>query len=89
MLHINLSTEYVNRYDSNSLKTKDRRSKFIAIFTVILALIPMAFVSGKMGPFKAPIHFNAPLAMLTSLIIAYTVVTYLADHWLKKHRSYL
>ncbi|CAM2925073.1 multidrug efflux system, subunit C [Legionella steigerwaltii] len=62
----------------------------IATFTVILALIPMAFVSGMMGPFMAPIPFNAPLAMLTSLIIAYTVVPYLAYQWLKtKHRSYL
>lgn len=55
----------------------------IATFTVILALIPMAFVSGMMGPFMGPIPFNAPLAMLTSLIIAYTVVPYLAYRWLK------
>ncbi len=56
----------------------------IATFTVILALIPMAFVSGMMGPFMAPIPFNAPLAMLTSLLIAYTVVPYLAYRWLKR-----
>ncbi|KTD69022.1 hydrophobic/amphiphilic exporter-1 (mainly G- bacteria), HAE1 family [Legionella steelei] len=55
----------------------------IATFTVILALIPMAFVSGMMGPFMGPIPFNAPLAMLVSLIIAYTVVPYLAYRWLK------
>lgn len=55
----------------------------IATFTVILALLPMAFVSGMMGPFMAPIPFNAPLAMLVSLIIAYTVVPYLAYRWLR------
>jgi multidrug efflux pump subunit AcrB len=55
----------------------------IATFTVMLALIPMAFVSGMMGPFMSPIPFNAPLAMFTSLIIAYTVVPYLAYRWLK------
>ena len=55
----------------------------IATFTVILALIPMAFVSGMMGPFMSPIPFNAPLAMFTSLIIAYTVVPYLGYRWLK------
>lgn len=55
----------------------------IATFTVILALIPMAFVTGMMGPFMGPIPFNAPLAMLISLIIAYTVVPYLSYRWLK------
>ncbi|MDR3492115.1 MAG: efflux RND transporter permease subunit [Gammaproteobacteria bacterium] len=55
----------------------------IATFTVILALIPMAFVTGMMGPFMSPIPFNAPLSMLVSLIIAYTVVPYLAYRWLK------
>lgn len=58
----------------------------IATFTVILALIPMAFVTGMMGPFMAPIPFNAPIAMLASLIIAYTVVPYVAYRWLK-HKS--
>ncbi len=56
----------------------------IATFTVILALLPMGFVTGMMGPFMAPIPFNAPLAMLISLIIAYTVVPYLAYRWLRK-----
>ncbi|MBU6420550.1 MAG: efflux RND transporter permease subunit [Gammaproteobacteria bacterium] len=55
----------------------------IATFTVILALIPMAFVSGMMGPFMAPIPFNAPIAMLVSLLIAYTIVPYVAYRWLK------
>jgi len=56
----------------------------IATFTVMLALIPMAFVSGMMGPFMSPIPFNAPLAMFVSLIIAYTVVPYLAYRVLKR-----
>ncbi|MDE1887241.1 MAG: efflux RND transporter permease subunit, partial [Gammaproteobacteria bacterium] len=49
---------------------------------------PMAFVTGMMGPFMAPIPFNAPIAILTSLIIAYTIVPYVAYRWLKsKARS--
>lgn len=56
----------------------------IATFTVILALLPMAFVGGMMGPFMGPIPFNAPVAMFVSLIIAYTVVPYLAYKWLRK-----
>ncbi|MGD8383977.1 MAG: efflux RND transporter permease subunit, partial [Lysobacterales bacterium] len=56
----------------------------VATFTVILALIPMAFVTGMMGPFMGPIPFNAPIAMLASLVIAYTVVPYVAYRWLKR-----
>ncbi len=56
----------------------------IATFTVMLALLPMAFVGGMMGPFMAPIPFNAPLAMFVSLLIAYSVVPYLAYRWLRK-----
>ena len=43
----------------------------LATFTVILAFLPMLWVSGMMGPYMAPIPFNVPVAMLVSLIIAY------------------
>lgn len=56
----------------------------VATFTVILALIPMAFVTGMMGPFMMPIPFNAPIAMLASLFIAYSVVPYVAYRWLRR-----
>ncbi len=56
----------------------------VATITVILALVPMAFVTGMMGPFISPIPFNAPIAMITSLLIAYSVVPYLARRWMKK-----
>ncbi|MDE3021541.1 MAG: efflux RND transporter permease subunit [Pseudomonadota bacterium] len=63
------------------------RPTIIATFTVILALIPMAFVTGMMGPFMQPIPFNAPIAMLASLIIAYTAVPYLAYRWTNKKKE--
>ena len=60
------------------------RPTIIATFTVMLALLPMGFVSGMMGPFMAPIPFNTLAAMFISLLIAYTVVPYLAYLWLGK-----
>jgi multidrug efflux pump subunit AcrB len=42
----------------------------LATFTVIAALLPMAFVSGLMGPYMSPIPINASLGMLISLAIA-------------------
>ncbi|MDR3368457.1 efflux RND transporter permease subunit [Rhodoferax sp.] len=54
----------------------------IATITVILAFIPMAFVTGMMGPFMRPIPLNVPVAMLTSLLMAYMVVPWAANRWL-------
>jgi multidrug efflux pump subunit AcrB len=54
----------------------------IATIAVILAFIPMAFVTGMMGPFMRPIPFNVPVAMIASLLIAYMVVPWAANRWL-------
>ena len=45
----------------------------LATFTVIAALLPMAFVTGLMGPYMSPIPINASLGMLISLSIAFVV----------------
>ncbi|MBB1074638.1 efflux RND transporter permease subunit [Rhodoferax sp. 4810] len=50
----------------------------LATFTVIAALLPMAFVSGLMGPYMSPIPINASLGMAISLFIAFTITPWLA-----------
>jgi multidrug efflux pump subunit AcrB len=42
----------------------------LATFTVIAALLPMAFVSGLMGPYMGPIPINASMGMVISLAVA-------------------
>jgi multidrug efflux pump subunit AcrB len=42
----------------------------LATFTVIAALLPMAFVSGLMGPYMSPIPINSSMGMLISLAVA-------------------
>ncbi|KUJ74618.1 transporter [Thiomicrospira sp. XS5] len=56
----------------------------VATFAVILAFIPMLFVTGMMGPFMAPIPFNVPVAMIASLVIAYILVPYASYRFLGK-----
>ncbi|WP_373020442.1 efflux RND transporter permease subunit [Thiomicrorhabdus sp.] len=56
----------------------------VATLAVILAFIPMLFVTGMMGPFMAPIPFNVPVAMIASLVVAYILVPYAAYRWLGK-----
>ncbi|RUO72216.1 AcrB/AcrD/AcrF family protein [Pseudidiomarina sediminum] len=55
----------------------------LATFTVIAALLPMAFVSGLMGPYMSPIPINASMGMVLSLIIALTVTPWLARHLMR------
>ncbi len=57
----------------------------LATFTVIAALLPMAFVSGLMGPYMRPIPINASVGMLISLLIALTVTPWLAYKLLSRH----
>ena len=50
----------------------------LATFTVIAALLPMAFVTGLMGPYMSPIPINASMGMLISLVVAFVVTPWLA-----------
>ncbi|MEO8345854.1 MAG: efflux RND transporter permease subunit [Betaproteobacteria bacterium] len=50
----------------------------LATLTVIAALLPMAFVTGLMGPYMGPIPINASMGMVISLAIAFTVTPWLA-----------
>jgi len=58
----------------------------LATFTVIAALLPMAFVSGLMGPYMRPIPVGASAAMLFSLLVAFIVSPWLSYIVLKNVR---
>ncbi|MBF0298272.1 MAG: efflux RND transporter permease subunit [Oligoflexia bacterium] len=45
----------------------------LATLTVIMAIMPMAFVGGLMGPYMRPIPIGASLAMIFSLFIAFII----------------
>lgn len=49
----------------------------LATFTVIAALLPMAFVTGLMGPYMLPIPINASTGMLISLAVAFMFTPWL------------
>ena len=56
----------------------------LATFTVIAALLPMAFVSGLMGPYMSPIPINASMGMLASLVVAFIFTPWLTNIMLTK-----
>lgn len=55
----------------------------LATFTVIASVLPMAFVSGLMGPYMSPMPIGASLAMLFSLLVALIITPWLAFRLLK------
>jgi len=56
----------------------------LATFTVIAALLPMAFVSGLMGPYMSPIPINSSLGMMISLGVALVLTPWLCRKLLAK-----
>jgi len=57
----------------------------LATFTVIAAILPMAFVRGLMGPYMRPIPVGATAAMLFSLLVAFIVTPWAAVRLLPRH----
>ena len=56
----------------------------LATFAVVSALLPLAFVSGLMGPYMEPIPVNASVAMLISLLVAFVVSPWLTYRLFKR-----
>jgi multidrug efflux pump subunit AcrB len=57
----------------------------LATLTVIAALLPMAFVTGLMGPYMSPIPINSSMGMAISLAVAFVVTPWLALKLMKSH----
>ena len=59
----------------------------LATLTVIAALLPMAFVTGLMGPYMSPIPINSSMGMLISLVVAFVVTPWLAARLMQGHAT--
>ncbi|MFH0793493.1 MAG: efflux RND transporter permease subunit, partial [bacterium] len=55
----------------------------LATLAVIVSFIPMFFITGMMGPYMRPMAFNVPMAMLMSMVVAFTITPWLSYHLLK------
>ena len=53
----------------------------LATFTVIASLLPIAFISGMIGPYMRPIPINASIAMFFSLLVAFVVIPWFYRTW--------
>ena len=57
----------------------------LATLAVIVSFLPMFFITGMMGPYMMPMAVNVPLAMLMSLMVAFTITPWMSYHLLKGH----
>ncbi len=60
-----------------------RPALLMSTLTIILAFIPLAFITGMMGPYMAPMAFNVPVAVMLSTVVAFIVTPWLASKALK------
>lgn len=54
-----------------------------ATLAVIVSFLPMFFITGMMGPYMSPMALNVPVAMLMSMVVAFTITPWLSYHVLK------
>ncbi len=54
-----------------------------ATLAVIVSFLPMFFITGMMGPYMSPMALNVPVAMLMSMVVAFTITPWLTFHMLK------
>jgi multidrug efflux pump subunit AcrB len=55
----------------------------LATLSVIVAFLPMFFITGMMGPYMRPMALNVPLAMVSSLIVSFAITPWVASKLLK------
>ncbi len=56
----------------------------LATLAVIISFLPMAFISGMMGPYMRPMALNVPVAMFMSMVVAFVITPWLSYKMLRK-----
>ncbi len=60
-----------------------RTPLLMSTITIALAFLPLAFITGMMGPYMAAMAFNVPVSVIFSTVVAFTVTPWLASRLLK------
>jgi multidrug efflux pump subunit AcrB len=60
-----------------------RPALIMSTVTIILAFVPLAFITGMMGPYMAPMAFNVPVSVVISTFVAFAITPWLASKFLK------
>lgn len=60
-----------------------RPALIMSTVTIILAFVPLAFITGMMGPYMAPMAFNVPVSVVVSTFVAFAITPWLAAKLIK------
>lgn len=63
-----------------------RTPLLMSTVTIVLAFVPLAFITGMMGPYMAPMAFNVPVSVTASTVVAFLVTPWLASRLLRPQR---
>jgi multidrug efflux pump subunit AcrB len=55
----------------------------VATLAIVVAFLPMFFITGMMGPYMRPMAVNVPIAMLASMVVSLTITPWLSNKLLK------
>jgi multidrug efflux pump subunit AcrB len=64
-----------------------RTPLLMSTVTIMLAFLPLGFITGMMGPYMAPMAFNVPVSVAASTLVAFLVTPWLASRLLKSGPS--
>lgn len=64
-----------------------RSPLLMSTLTIILAFIPLAFITGMMGPYMAPMAFNVPVSVMTSTLVAFLLTPWLSCRLLNQPQA--
>ena len=56
----------------------------MSTLTIVLAFLPLAFITGMMGPYMAPMAFNVPASVISSTLVAFLVTPWMASRLLRE-----
>jgi len=60
----------------------------LATLAVVVAFIPMFFITGMMGPYMRPMALNVPLAMLASMLVSFAITPWVSSKLLRDDHTH-
>ncbi|TMP30927.1 AcrB/AcrD/AcrF family protein [Pseudoalteromonas rubra] len=67
--------------------TEIRTALLMSTLTIMMAFLPLAYITGMMGPYMAPMAFNVPVSVMISTVVAFFITPWLASRLLTTQPS--
>ena len=83
-IYRHLSMKRANRFQAIGEAMREiMQPVILATLAVVVAFIPMFFITGMMGPYMRPMALNVPLAMMASMLVSFAITPWVSSKLLK------